>query len=372
MSHGFMLYVPELDPQSFVFFYHEGETDQSYSVRNYSRPGPALANYAAKYPYTASEILALARRPGCYLVPTKSHRTDDWAYWHQLTLELNQRYLAGERSTGGDDSARAPDAGAALTLCPREVPPDGLRAGGALRVRPRTPSRMNPAVGSSGSAAKGSRLCLQQYVEHAPRELADLLICHSPSLSAFDPQHFEWKSPLPGAKYYEYRDDFLVALELQRFEPLLEDFWPAGGPQWDGLAVVRSSRERGALLVEAKGHPGETLSSCAAGSEASRRQIQATLERVREWMGAGPADWLTGSYQLANRLAFLYFLNEVAGVPAWLALVQFVNDTSHKPTPLSEWRLHQQNLFRSLGLTADCRLLDRVITLYCEPFQQRE
>src|SRR4051794_10019076 len=107
---------------------------------------------------------------------------------------------------------------------------------------------------------------------------------------------------------------------------------------------------QGVLLVEAKAHPQESLSTCKACSTRSRSAIETGLKRVRESIGASPSDWLTGSYQLANRVAFLHFLNEVIQVPAWLALVNFVNDRSHKPTDLRDWRLHQQALFRSLGI----------------------
>ena len=91
------------------------------------------------------------------------------------------------------------------------------------------------------------------------------------------------------------------------------------------------------------------------------------MDRVQKHMGTLPSDWLDGSYQLANRIAFLYFLNEVVRVPTWLALVSFVNDQSHKPTSLPDWRLHQQSLFRGLGIHPGCQLLDRIITLFVEP-----
>ena len=38
-----------------------------------------------------------------------------------------------------------------------------------------------------------------------------------------------------------------------------------------------------------------------------------------------------------------------------------------KPTSLADWCLHQQNLFRGLGLHPGCRMLDRIITLHAVP-----
>lgn len=47
-------------------------------------------------------------------------------------------------------------------------------------------------------------------------------------------------------------------------------------------------------------------------------------------------DWLGQLYQYANRLAHLYFLRRVLGVPAWLAFVYFLDDP-HCPTDRETW-----------------------------------
>ena len=219
---------------------------------------------------------------------------------------------------------------------------------------------------SRGPGEKGSKYCIQRYVELGPEELRDRLICHSASLGAFDYAEWEWKSPLRADDYYEYRDDFLQPLALSEHEAALRRFWPKNGPQWDALARLTGKTGPGALLVEAKAHPAELSTPCGA-SPASREWIGASLEVVRTYMGAAESDWLGWSYQLANRLAFLYFLNEVARVPAWLALISFINDRSHRPTGLPEWRRHHQAALRSLGIHPGCRLLDRVIPVFLEP-----
>jgi hypothetical protein len=352
MSRRLMIFVPEINPNTFVFFYYEGTSGRSYSVRDYSREGPARLLRAERFLHRAEEIVSLARQPGSHMVPAERISTDDWRHWHQLTLELNRRHLGTDAPT----SAPTPAPPASGTRAPIAAPIGVTRA-----PMPRTAPAAN-----SGPAAKGSRYCLQRYVEHRPEDLRDLITCHSPSLSAFDAQRFEWKTPLAAEDYREYQDDFLRPLGLQQYEDQLAEFWPRGGPVWDSLALLTASSDQGVLLVEAKAHPGETLSSCKASGESLKR-IRESLERVRHHMGTGPADWLNGSYQLANRLAFLYFMNEVIDVPTWLALINFIGDESHKPTSLGDWRLHQQNLFRSLGLHPGCRLLDRIISLHTVP-----
>jgi hypothetical protein len=175
-----------------------------------------------------------------------------------------------------------------------------------------------------------------------------------------------WKSPLPAEDFYEYRDDFLIPLRLEQHQAAVRRFWPANGPQWDGLALLGLGERQGVLLVEAKAHPEESFSRCAAANPDSIAMIASALNRVRLAAEAEAENWTDGAYQLANRLAFLHFLNEELGVPAWLALLYFVNDTSNRPTSLGEWRRAVQAPFQLLGLKADCRLLARVCPVFVE------
>lgn len=151
----------------------------------------------------------------------------------------------------------------------------------------------------------------------------------------------EWKSPLKvhdsGEPYREYRDDFLLPLGLERHEGALRSFWPRNGPQWDGLGVARSDDIDGYVLVEAKAYPEEAETRSTGKAEASVDQIRAAFKATQDFMGVPRQDWSEGYYQLANRLAFLYFLNEQVGVSTWLVLVNFLDDRTHRPTDLSSW-----------------------------------
>lgn len=146
-------------------------------------------------------------------------------------------------------------------------------------------------------------------MEHAPGRLASLIVANSPALCSRGVT-VEWRSPLPRENFLEYRDDFLQILGYGQYEDILRRFWPAQGPQWDGLGL------------------------------------------------------LDEDYQLANRLAFLYLLNVLAGVPSYLALVNFVGDTTHIPTDEEAWCDHYMRLFCRMGLKQANRLLDKVVTVF--------
>jgi hypothetical protein len=213
-----------------------------------------------------------------------------------------------------------------------------------------------------GPAIKGSRYCLQQFVEKGGDLLGREILSASPKLCSLGARDVRWVSPLASENYLEYRDDFLRPLGLQSCEPQLRSFWPAKGPQWDGIATVDLTVGRAILLIEAKAHPAETRSSCSAKDPRSIAAIRRALEEVRTYMGAEACDWTRGAYQLANRLAYLYFLDVKCQIPTFLVLLNFVNDTGHKPTSQEQWL--QFPTTRYLGLRTADRLLDHVVTVY--------
>lgn len=110
----------------------------------------------------------------------------------------------------------------------------------------------------------------------------------------WEPQ-ISWKSPLREENYNEYRDaEFLQRVGLAQLKEALKEFWPAGGPRWDGLAVYEtaSGRSEGVILVEGRSDPDEFYSDgCDAGrslsgkpsrgSAANRIQIAIALRRRR-------------------------------------------------------------------------------------------
>ena len=217
-------------------------------------------------------------------------------------------------------------------------------------------------MASQGKAAKGSQYLLQHHVEHHSDQLSATITGSSPSLLAFAGQ-FEWISPLSSQNYQEYRDDFLDALGLGQFNTARAQFWPNGGPQWDGLAKVKNKHQTGYVLVEAKAHPGETHSTTQASKE-SLKKINGSLKVTQMHLQIPQKKWTENYYQTANRLAFLYFMNVQLDLPTWLAFINFTDDQSHIPTDLQTFVTHYQELYSEMGLHQAKQLMDRVITVF--------
>lgn len=231
---------------------------------------------------------------------------------------------------------------------------------------------------NSGSAIQGSRLYLQEYMVYAKEELSELIIAASPSLLSFigSKSEIEWKSPLkkpekPGKEdFYEYRDDFLEVLELKEdilsdAKEKLREFWPKNGPQWDGLAVVNGiDGQKGLLLIEAKAHIDETKSDLKAISKDSIDKIKNAITVTQACYGIELTDWTKHYYQLGNRIAFLYFMNEVLHIPTWFVLINFT-EGDYKATGIEKWLEHYHGIYVAMGIKHNnYKLLSNMIQIF--------
>jgi hypothetical protein len=222
-----------------------------------------------------------------------------------------------------------------------------------------------------GIAEQGSRLYLQQYMINGKDKLAEMIIAASPSLLTFveDKTKIVWKSPLEESEFYEYRDDFLEVLDLKKetydeAKVKLGGFWPKNGPQWDGLAVVNGiNGQKGFLLVEAKAHLAETKSDLKAESPISIDMINKSIIRTQEHYNIQPNNWTKHYYQLGNRIAYVFFMNEILNIPTWLVLINFT-DGKYKKTDLQEWLKHYNQIYTNMGIHQDCKLLNKIIQIF--------
>jgi len=205
----------------------------------------------------------------------------------------------------------------------------------------------------SGRAFKGSQLQIQTYVNRYPDVLNGAIIAAIPELSE-SRLPLIWVSPLEDDGFREYHDAaFLRALGLEGSCDSLARFWPKNGPVWDALARLEDPSTgtcQGAILVEAKSYPDEMRSSGSGASAPSLKMIEAALDATCQWLGVARTPAWTGSlYQMANRLAHLYFFRELSGIAAWLVSVNFYED-SHRLTSREQWKTALEAAKSELGI----------------------
>jgi len=96
--------------------------------------------------------------------------------------------------------------------------------------------------------------------------------------------------PYKKDRYAEYRDKaFVERLGIDLPKCKLSEFWPRGGPQWDGLGRADDGT---VFLIEAKAHISETISHLAAKSLVSKQRILASLQQTKDYLNVkSPNDW---------------------------------------------------------------------------------
>lgn len=177
------------------------------------------------------------------------------------------------------------------------------------------------------AATKGSQHWLQKLIATAPQRLDEAI-----GLGAL-----EWLSPLESDDFAQYCDAaFLDRLGVELTERPLDTFLPAGGPAWHGLARTPWGAS---ILVEARSHPAELSSACAADTPQSLALIESALRETKEAFEVeADVDWCADHYQYANRLAHAYLMYELNAVPTELAFVYFVGDSEmNGPATRKEW-----------------------------------
>ena len=165
-------------------------------------------------------------------------------------------------------------------------------------------------------------------------------------------EQIEWLSPTKEDEFAEYYDQaFLDRLGVGQLDVPLLEFWPAGGPRWDGLGRTNTGK---VILVEAKAHIDEMVDFRSKASGHSLARIERSLEMVKTASGAtADAPWPSPFFQYANRLAHWYFLAELNHVDAYLLFLSFASAPDVPiPATAAQWEGAHRLAWRCLGLGA--------------------
>lgn len=217
----------------------------------------------------------------------------------------------------------------------------------------------------------GSKYHFQGYRDHA-NEILDAAFLHAIGGRV---EVLTWLYPTtPGTAEEPAGIEFLSPTNAVR--QAWHDFWPTGGrqPSWDGIAKVQYGGATEWLIVEAKANQPEFASPPSEASELSLKKIRESLKSTQIHLGVHRSFcWHGTYYQYANRLAFLYFLNVVARIPARLVFLYFMGETfpDRRPCPKSEerWKELINACHLTLGIPKQHALTDRVHDLFlkCGP-----
>jgi hypothetical protein len=83
-----MLFLPEINPDSFVFFFERGGSGWSWSIRDYSVPN----HVSVRRPTETHQSTDYLLQNALYAFNAPAHDTNDLAFRHDHTTKLNGRY----------------------------------------------------------------------------------------------------------------------------------------------------------------------------------------------------------------------------------------------------------------------------------------
>jgi hypothetical protein len=87
-----MMFIPDVNPTSFVFFFERGTSGTSWSIRDYSIKNRVKELAPHHFHWTADEVHARA----VHSIDAPTIATDNLEFWHDFTQKCNAQYLKSE------------------------------------------------------------------------------------------------------------------------------------------------------------------------------------------------------------------------------------------------------------------------------------
>lgn len=197
---------------------------------------------------------------------------------------------------------------------------------------------------SKGKAIKGSKYWIQEIINSNLKQDLDQKI----GLGAIT-----WLSPLKRENYVEYKLNQEVIMNKLNLNKQDFSFWPSNQPQWDAIGVVGET----IILVEAKAHINELHSNMSVIAPKSKELILKSMKEVFDELACSSEtdfkSWITGYYQLGNRLTFLKMLTKRYNKKLKLVLLNIVNDPTYKATSEEIWQKDTRKVFKKLRGTEE-------------------
>jgi hypothetical protein len=120
-----MMLIPDVNPESLVFFFERGTSGMSWSIRDYSIKGRVKELGPHHFHWTADEV----HKRAVHSIEAPTVSTDNLEFWHEFTRKCNQQYLTAEPATPQSSSQT-------VAPTPRSAPEP---------VKPKVPNLQSPS-----------------------------------------------------------------------------------------------------------------------------------------------------------------------------------------------------------------------------------
>ena len=208
----------------------------------------------------------------------------------------------------------------------------------------------------------GSEYQMMRFLAHHKNYLENIIKANTPLKGPYkwmdypyDQNRLSFDGEHVGINFFE---NFI---EFNEIKQKWRQFWPQTGTaqNWDAIFL----EDKKVVLIEAKAHIEEIRQSCDA-SEKSRELIGNSFQSAKKYFGISlDKDWFNNYYQLANRLAFVYFL-KTCGIESYVLNIYFINgyikrikrndkiiiEQNRSVTTVEEWEEAIEMQYECLGL----------------------
>jgi hypothetical protein len=125
-----MMFVPEVNAKSFVFFFERGTSGTSWSIRDYSIRNRVKELGPHHFHWTADDIHEKAN----HSLDAPTVRTDDLAFWHEYTCKCNKQYLQTPEPELPSSDGQAVSSSTSLSTLPPSRPASQLQPIGSFPI----------------------------------------------------------------------------------------------------------------------------------------------------------------------------------------------------------------------------------------------
>lgn len=253
---------------------------------------------------------------------------------------------------------------------PKEISSAGTQQGDGNRM-PTTRIAQGPLGGESTELELAGRIA-------TPTDVRDYVLFNTEAItkalrnadSRLQNSQITWVSPrendafmLDGVKMLER-----IGVKGERSRAALDAFWPDAGPPWSALAQVHGPFGAGAVMVWSASSLADIATKGMAGVEGAEATLMVAraMSNTRRYLSV-PTDtepWATSYSAVAERLAWLWFLQTRLNLPTWMVFLGFSGDTAvpaEQRIDFGNWYSWLEEIFEDLGIPGGHALEDRII-----------
>lgn len=152
----------------------------------------------------------------------------------------------------------------------------------------------------------------------------------------------------------------------------LDEFAMDVNVKFDDIAKVKEK----VILINSKSNYGELTSELLMSKNYDKELISSNFNKVKSYLNVDEEilnkslseedPWLDDYFNYVNQIVYLYYLNKLNEIDAYLVNLYFYNDENifNSPSSVNEWKNKINEIEENLGFTYNHSYTDRILNLF--------